>query len=447
MILLLYLLAQVRDQNFNFESQIYSRSVAGVPPVTAICRPPACAVKAGGLGITVTGDCRTKFIDLYVILPKRLLWIGTNLYVYPVNNHTSFWRKKIIWNISVQELCIFLFFHVVVAFSYWTALVITMDMHLRTVERAKISTICTAVNFTVKFMLTIPVYWLIFWKYRHWHLQNRLALHLLAWPLYIYVWIEGYYFILDQIPGGERFHLKWPGSFWDYFIGSLMYIVQFAAFHIYENHILLKKQQAKEKELLRLTYQSEMNALKAQIQPHFLFNTLNSISATVPSELERTRELIARLADTFRFALNASANEMIPLQQELDFTKAYLELENERFKDRLSVHYDVDPAILEMQVPPMLLQPLVENSLKHGIAKSLKGGRVEIKIHRRQHLVRFEIADTGTGLGETSKEIAVQKGMGLKNTGQRLQKLYNTSIVIQDNKPSGVRVIFDIPYL
>jgi len=99
-----------------------------------------------------------------------------------------------------------------------------------------------------------------------------------------------------------------------------------------------------------------------------------------------------------------------------------------------------------MKVPPMLLQPLVENSLKHGIAKSLKGGRVEIRIHRYDNFVRFEIADTGIGLGQTSKEAAVQKGMGLRNTCQRLQKLYNTAITIDDNKPSGVRVIFDIPY-
>lgn len=351
-------------------------------------------------------------------------------------------EKKLIWNISLRELVIFLFFHLLVGLSYWIALYITADFHP---VKVKVVTICTGVNFAVKLFYIIPVYWLIFWKYRNWHLKNRLLLHLVAWPLYIYAWITTYYFILDQLPQGKSFHLTWPFSFWDYFIGSLMYVVQFAALHMYENYILLKKQQAKEKELLKLTHQSEMNALKAQIQPHFLFNTLNSISASVPSQLERTRELIARLADTFRFALNASANEMIPLRDELEFTRAYLELENERFHDRLTVRYDIANEILDLKMPPMLLQPIVENSLKHGIGKSVKGGSIEISARPHNGMVRFEIADTGPGLGNTTKETAIQKGTGLKNTCQRLQKLYNTSLQLEDNSPSGLRVIFDLP--
>lgn len=306
-------------------------------------------------------------------------------------------------------------------------------------------TLCTAINFDVKLVCILPVYWLIFWKYRHWSLQNRLLLHLVAWPVYIYVWLKGYYFILDMLPRGKSFHLKWPFSFWDYFIGSLMYLVQFAALHIYENYVQMKKQQAKEKELLQLAHQSEMNVLKAQIQPHFLFNTLNSISASVPPQLEHTRELIARLADTFRFALNASSNEFISLRDELAFTKAYLDLEKERFQDRLSVQYNIDDNLLEMKVPPMLLQPIVENSLKHGIAKSVNGGRIDIAIRRKGDLVHFEIADTGVGLGETSSEAAIKKGTGLQNTCQRLQKLYNTHVQLQENTPSGVVVLFDIP--
>lgn len=363
-----------------------------------------------------------------------------------MNGNKTIWKKKLFWDISLEELLLFLAFHVLVGFSYWLALCITSDMHEKMVRgRLWLFAGVTAINFGVKLLLIVPVYWLIFRKYRHWHLQKRLLLHLATWPLYIYVWIKIYYLILELHPHGKSFHLTWPFMFWDYFIGSLMYIIQFATLHLYENSVELKKQQQKEKELLQLAHQGEMNALKAQIQPHFLFNTLNSISATVPSHLEHTRELIARLADTFRFALNASANEMIPLRDELAFTRAYLELEKERFHDRLTVHYQIDQGILGMQVPPMLLQPIVENSLKHGIAKSLAGGSIEIAISRRDSFVHFEIADTGAGIDDVSMENVLTKGTGLHNTCQRLQKLYGTTIRLSGNTPRGVRVFFDIP--
>jgi LytS/YehU family sensor histidine kinase len=264
-------------------------------------------------------------------------------------------------------------------------------------------------------------------------------------PLFTVISSEASYFIQSFPAMGGAKHLGWPILFWEYFNIIFIYLFLFSGVHIFENYIQLKQQQEKEKELLKLAHQSEMNTLKAQIQPHFLFNTLNSISASVPSHLEHTRVLIARLADTFRFALNASANEAIPLREELAFIKAYLDLEKERFHDRLSVHYHIDPAILDMEVPPMLLQPIVENSLQHGIARSLRGGNIDISVHQVNGSVHFEISDTGAGLSEGLKKSVPHNGMGLQNVNQRLQKLYGTSISMQENRPSGVKVSFDIP--
>ena len=358
-----------------------------------------------------------------------------------MNGRKTIWNKRIIWNIHLRELIVFIVSHILIAHSYMVALII-IAQHKYSGRAISVE---TNVNFAVKLLFIIPFYWLLFWKLRKWPLRNRLLLHVIAMPVYVALCVKVYYYVLDLKIFKDVVHLPWAYSVWDYYIGALVYLVQFGALHIYENIIQMRRQQQKEKELMKLAYQGEMNALKAQIQPHFLFNTLNSISASVPSQLERTRELIARLADTFRFALNASANESISLRDELAFTKSYLELEKERFRDRLSVNYDIDSNLLDMKVPPMLLQPIVENSLKHGIARSLTGGHINITVRQMNGVAHLEVADTGAGLTGTSKETAITKGTGLNNTNQRLQKLYGTSIRLVENIPGGVKVEFDIP--
>jgi LytS/YehU family sensor histidine kinase len=190
-----------------------------------------------------------------------------------------------------------------------------------------------------------------------------------------------------------------------------------------------------------------MATLKAQIQPHFLFNTLNSISASLPIEQEPTRKSIARLADTFRFAMNTAEKEQVPFREELEFIQNYLALEQERFTDRLRVIYSVDKAALHSCVPPFLLQPLIENALKHGIGKSIEGGTLELQVRVANQKTYFEIRDTGVGLNGYTKSALLQKGIGLKNTRERLLKLYNEEIQISSLDPKGTTVQFSIPFI
>jgi LytS/YehU family sensor histidine kinase len=190
-----------------------------------------------------------------------------------------------------------------------------------------------------------------------------------------------------------------------------------------------------------------MATLKAQIQPHFLFNTLNSISASLPIEQEPTRKSIARLADTFRFAMNTAEKEQVPFREELEFIQNYLALEQERFTDRLRVVYAVDEAALQSCVPPFLLQPLIENALKHGIGKSIEGGTLELLVRVEDQKTCFEIRDTGAGLNGYTKSDLLQKGIGLKNTRERLLKLFNEEIQISSLDPKGTKVQFSIPYI
>jgi LytS/YehU family sensor histidine kinase len=219
--------------------------------------------------------------------------------------------------------------------------------------------------------------------------------------------------------------------------------MNFILFHAYNFWLSTQRQQKKERELRELAFQSEINALRAQIEPHFLFNTLNSISASVPPTLEKTRVLIAQLADTFRYALRVSVSQFVALGDEIDFLKTWLALEKQRFGERLAIDYQIDANAVGVMVPPMILQPLVENALNHGIAPKIDGGTVTIQCEVRNEWVYVAVSDTGVGYTGDLKEI-LYKSVGLSNISKRLKLLYNQSLQVELQQ-EGLRFSFTIP--
>jgi two-component system, LytTR family, sensor kinase len=345
----------------------------------------------------------------------------------------SFWQKKILWNISRIELAAFLGVYVFFSTMYTLALVLSTSNPL--MER-------TFIDYSLKMIYSIPIWWLLFRKLRHWPDKSRLLIHIFLCPLYIFVWLKTYHAVIDYFELGR---LRGAGMWWDVYIPFLFYVVQFGIIHSYDFWKKNEAQMEREKELIQHMHKSELNALKAQIQPHFLFNTLNSISATVPAELEHTRELIAKLADTFRYTLKASREDKIQLQEEIRFIGDCLALEQQRFNDRLTVNIKVDPSLNARYIPPMLLQPLVENAVMHGIAKNIEGGGITINVTKEENFMHFSIEDTGVGHDGQVTATWLQKGVGLFNTHQRLLKLYNEPIQISQNKPQGTVLRFRIP--
>ncbi len=191
--------------------------------------------------------------------------------------------------------------------------------------------------------------------------------------------------------------------------------------------------------------QAELQALKAQIQPHFLFNALNRVNASLPAEQEAARELIAQLADTFRYALNSTRTDLVPLGQELSFLRDYLQIEQHRFSSRLQVEIDAAASVQGMRIPPMLLQPLVENAVKHGIGPCINGGAITIRCARYKNKLRCTVSDTGAGFCGPLDQIMLGSGIGLRNTALRLEKLYNTPLQVERNSGGGLQFMFDIP--
>lgn len=354
------------------------------------------------------------------------------------------WKRKLFLGITIGETTAVIGFYLFMALSYNFTIAMISKPYLKPGEELYSWWKLTRelIDYSIKLVLTIPVWWLLFRVMKGQPFWKKLLMHLVTLPIFIFSWKSLYYYFCDRM--GHP-HLSGPLEVWDVYIPTLFYVMQFCFFHLYEHYRAFQREQRTTTELRELALQTEMQSLKAQIQPHFLFNTLNSISASVPANLERTRELIARLAETFRFALQASEHEVVPLKHELEFVKAYLELEKERFSDRLQLHYEIDESLLDIPVPPMILQPLIENAIKHGIAGSVEGGSITISIQRLDKYARVSISDSGPGLRNCTPEKALQKGIGLRNTHQRLLKYYGQPIHFSVNQPSGVKVYFELP--
>ncbi|MGC9334389.1 MAG: sensor histidine kinase, partial [Anaerolineae bacterium] len=207
----------------------------------------------------------------------------------------------------------------------------------------------------------------------------------------------------------------------------------------------LQDKERQEEQLRALTTQAELRALKAQVNPHFLFNTLNTIAQLIHTDPARAEATIERLAEMFRYILAGSERGMVPLGEELAFVDRYLEIEQARFGQRLRVDRQVAPQILNIPVPSLILQPLVENAVRHGQGPD---GRVDvtIRVQREDSQVTIAIADQGPGM-PSNHAIGQGSGFGLCNVDQRLRKTYGEAygLEIGDNEPKGTVVRVRIP--
>ena len=212
------------------------------------------------------------------------------------------------------------------------------------------------------------------------------------------------------------------------------------------NHAATYYQRYREGELR--ASQAQLQALKMQLHPHFLFNALHSISALVHTDAEAADRMIARLGDFLRLTLETSATQEVPLRQELEFLNCYLDIERVRFHDRLTTRVEVEPQALNCRVPNLILQPLVENAIRHGIALRSTPGRVEVRAARRGGVLRLEVGDNGPGLPADEAHITSDgHGVGLANTHARLAQLYGSgySLEMTNDPRGGLLVSIEIP--
>lgn len=218
------------------------------------------------------------------------------------------------------------------------------------------------------------------------------------------------------------------------------------AFHVLEYQRVLQARELQASILQTRLANAQLDLLRMQIQPHFLFNTLHSVSALMARDVQSARRMITNLSDLLRLSIDRDDVHEVPLQEELTFLGRYVEIQEMRFGDRLRVTYDIAPETQNLLVPQLLLQPLVENALQHGIAKHARAGCVRIQARRAEGTLCVSVQDDGPGSGENSYGV-LSEGVGLSNTRARLEKLYGAAHqLIAGNAPEGgFRVLIHLP--
>jgi signal transduction histidine kinase len=190
-----------------------------------------------------------------------------------------------------------------------------------------------------------------------------------------------------------------------------------------------------------LTGRAELKALRAQINPHFLFNALNAIAGLIQTQPEAAEETVEQLAEVFRYTLHGSDKEWVRLDEEMEFVAAYLGIERARFGDRLAVEIEIAPEAAAAQIPAMSIQPLVENAIKHGTSAVERAGRVRVAAAVAEGRLRIEVTDNGPGFGTAAPE-----GHGLRNVGGRLAGYYGAAARLDwENLVPGARVWIELP--
>ena len=189
--------------------------------------------------------------------------------------------------------------------------------------------------------------------------------------------------------------------------------------------------------------EAQLQALQRQLHPHFLFNTLNAISALMHRDVEAADQMLSRLSDLLRIALDQRGQQEVALKDELEFLQKYLEIEQARFGDRLTVEFAVDPETLDAQVPNLILQPLVENSIRHAVAVRIEPGHIAVKARRVEDVLELTVRDNGPGM-PPGRLASPARGLGLSNTRSRLERLYGASQHLTFAEPPGGGLIVTV---
>jgi len=235
----------------------------------------------------------------------------------------------------------------------------------------------------------------------------------------------------------------WFGFYIDLIIALLIIIAVHALFY-YQRFRAGELEQASLKTQLA---QAQLKALKMQLHPHFLFNTLHSISSLILEDPPKANSMIARLGDFLRLTIEQSNQQLVTLKEETEFVRCYLEIEQVRFGDRLTVHMIIDPVTLSAQIPHLILQPIVENAIQHAIAPRAAPGHISIEARRFDSRLRVEVKDSGPGITAAGNSLPGH-GVGLNNVRARLSQIYDGqfALAMNNNPEGGLTVVLEVPF-
>jgi two-component system, LytTR family, sensor kinase len=267
------------------------------------------------------------------------------------------------------------------------------------------------------------VMWLNQWMPRAW--PRIVAFHLAATALFSLLQITLYglaFWALLALSAPRSLAEIYQAVFPRILLGVVVYKIIVTTNYALDYYEKFRAEQQRAALLEAHLAQAQLQALKTQLQPHFLFNTLNSITSLVLEDQRAAVRMISRLGDFLRLTIENNGTQQVSLERELEFLKCYLEIQQVRFHDRLRVTMQIEPAALSVQVPNLILQPLVENAIKHGIAPRADAGHIGIRARLTQDTLQVEVSNDGPP--QTLNGNSARPGVGLANTRERLRQLY-----------------------
>lgn len=230
------------------------------------------------------------------------------------------------------------------------------------------------------------------------------------------------------------------------FYEFLIYILFVSVYFIYQSFKKIHLEERRKSELMSRLSKTELESLKSQLQPHFLFNTLNTITSLIHSNPTQADEMITRLSDLLRKTLDSEEKQKVKLIKEIEYIKLYLDIQQVRFSDRLKISYNIDPKSESALFPNMFLQPFIENSIKHGLADKIDSGEINIKSRIESEMLIISLSDNGKGIG-SDVDIDKIARIGIGNSRTRLSHLYGEKarLSFDKNIDIGLKVTIEIP--
>jgi signal transduction histidine kinase len=278
------------------------------------------------------------------------------------------------------------------------------------------------------------------------HLAAFIAINLMyaAWNTWLEKWLNPYQL---HPPPGPFTSILFARFYSGILSALILYASILAISYVLDSRERLALQQTEASRLNEQLSKAQLDALRRQIEPHFLFNTLNAIAGLVREKKnEEAVTMIAALSDFLRRTLEESSRQQVPLGEELEFLQKYLDIQRVRFADRLQLSMNVPADLAVAQVPFLILQPVVENAIKHGIAKRVQGGTIRIAASRSNGMLKLNVYNDGPGLPENWEE--ARSGIGITNMRTRLQSLYGDSfeLSLRNQDPGGVELSVSLPF-
>lgn len=294
---------------------------------------------------------------------------------------------------------------------------------------------------------SLPAWFLIIREMSRSNWVWRLVAHAAMGPLYAWAALRTAEALVEWTAGVSAANAFAENALWIFISNLTAYAVQMGIYHTLQARRAQRLRREQAREMKRLAERQELSALRAQMNPHFLFNALNSISAKITSSPEEAREMIVMLSEMMRYTLYSSDRDLTSLYEELRFTQNYLELEQKRFVGSIQTEYDISSDTLDASVPVIILQPLVENAIEHGLSSLDVEGTVKVAASVRDEQLHVSVADTGLGTAIAPTDL-LDNGTGLSNTHDRLQRRYgpDAGLTIESAPGKGFSVQFSIPY-